>query len=888
MASTGTQITYNGNFYLKIRWDITSQNIATNRSGVRVRMYLGANSGWSLSDSSNSWALSIDGVNFSGSDVPVNINGSERLIADEQVFVDHNSNGTKSVWINGSVAGFYFGGINPSGFSAILDTIPRASSSSSSASWTATEELGIGIQRADSSFTHTIRVYVNNVLVASASDINTSWTFNLSSFHSNVVKNLGSASSVASRYEIDTYSGSTKIGSTFSRSGTVTAPASSTLSSVSSSFNVGDTLNYNINRANSSFSHKVELFYGATAVVTSTPGTGSTSVSLPTTDLYNRITTSNSGNVVLRITTYYTNTQNTDTQIRTPVNYNLTARITNSNPNPPSSISYSISGYTGVTGNTANAIVQGKTNVTVTFSGGSAINGATLVGYSIKANGMQDKPVTSAGTHPLGVLNSSGNGSIIVEAIDSRGNTASASVPITIIPYQRPVQSSSVRRDDGFSSSVTLTVRGIMSDVKIGGTRKNYIKSIQYRIKTSPAISFPSTYETINVGTNGSNVTYDDANGFTITRALTLSELQSHEIEVVVTDAFDGVSNTSETRNLILSTGQPLLWLDTDKLSVGVGVFPVGRDELRVKGYVHGGALSTTGHTLDSSGLSGGGTSFIKKSGNQLVLNDGGFNTSGIKLVGDVLGTGKLSANLTHSGDYFNIRSYSPTYGAGQAEIWYSDTDNRLRIGSRSDSNGTIRNTQLSVNDIEVSNITTPSGVSSLSLPTTTISTLDVTTSYTGGGSVTLTGTTASFKGYAFIASGTNGLLRVDGEMRVVTPDSSGTYRPLRASSFPTGSSISYKTNLERVDERVDALTLISETDVWHYHLKSNVDNFIFDKPKIGVIAEMVNPLIRDEDGVDPYSMVAVAWRAIQQLSEKVKEQEKELDDLKLALGVTE
>ena len=59
MASTGTQTTYNGNFYLKIRWDLTSQSIANNSSGVRVRMYIGANSGWSIVHSTNSWTLSI-------------------------------------------------------------------------------------------------------------------------------------------------------------------------------------------------------------------------------------------------------------------------------------------------------------------------------------------------------------------------------------------------------------------------------------------------------------------------------------------------------------------------------------------------------------------------------------------------------------------------------------------------------------------------------------------------------------------------------------------------------------------------------------------------------------------------------------------------------------
>ena len=167
-----------------------------------------------------------------------------------------------------------------------------------------------------------------------------------------------------------------------------------------------------------------------------------------------------------------------------------------------------------------------------------------------------------------------------------------------------------------------------------------------------------------------------------------------------------------------------------------------------------------------------------------------------------------------------------------------------------------------------------------MDLPSTKITTLNVTTGYTGGGSVTLTGTTAGFTGYAFIGTGTNLLLRTTGEVRAVMPDDPGSYRPVRGSSFPTSSSINYKTNLERVDERVDALALINETDVWHYHLKSNVDSFIFDKPKIGVITEMVNPLIRDEDGVDPYSMVALSWKAHQQQDAIIKAQADRISEL--------
>jgi hypothetical protein len=903
MASTGQQITYNGNYYLKIRWDITSQSVANNRSGVRVRMYIGANSGWSLSDSSNSWTLGVASSSFSGSNVSVSINGSEKLLADEQVFVDHNSDGTKNIAINGSVSGFYFGGINPASFTATLDAIPRASTSSSSASWTATNSLSVGISRADSSFTHTVRVYVGSTLVGTNTGVTTSTSFNSTAFHTNVVTAMGSSSTATARYEIDTFSGSSQIGSTYSRSGTVTAPSMSTIS-VPSSFDVGSTLNFTISRDNTEFSHKVELFWGATAIATDVELKNSISASLATSGLYSRITTSNSGTVTIRITTYYGDTQNSNTQIRTHINYTATARIVNSDPTPPTTLTYAISGYTAITGNTTNVIVQGKTSVSVTFNAGSARNSATITGYNIKVNGRQDLPVGASGTHSLGVLNTSGSGSIVVEIIDSRGNKASISTPITVIPYQSPAQSSTIRRDDGFGAASTLTVKGIMSDVKVSGARKNYIKSIQYRVKTSPATTFPTTYTPISVGTNGASVTYDNAGGFTIAHALTLADDKSHEIEVIVTDAFDGQSSTTQGKNLSLSTGKPLFWLDTDRLSVGVNAFPAINDTFEVGGAgIRTTALNVSGNAtisqatipiLNSTAGTFAGTltansSFITNS--NVTMNTGGTINIGVGTTTANSNQGSIRGNLTHTKDYFNIRSFdTAVYGAGQAEIWYSDTDNRVRFASRSDATGTIRTTKVAVGTIETNSIVLDSA-SQLSLPNTSITTLEVVTGITAGGSISLTGATATVNAYAVSGRDTDNLrVRSDGEV-VFLRRSSTANTNIRASTvfystLSQTSQVATKTNLEDIENRIDSLELINNSKIWHYHLKTDIEEGAYDKPKVGLLYEMSHPILRNDGGIDLYSMLSISWKAVQQLSDENKKLSSRVKDLERVLGV--
>jgi hypothetical protein len=111
-------------------------------------------------------------------------------------------------------------------------------------------------------------------------------------------------------------------------------------------------------------------------------------------------------------------------------------------------------------------------------------------------------------------------------------------------------------------------------------------------------------------------------------------------------------------------------------------------------------------------------------------------------------------------------------------------------------------------------------------------------------------------------------------EVRVTNHNfGSGSFMPIRASSFPTGSSIKFKDNLVKIEDTdISPLELIENTQIWQYHLKSNLEARVYDKPKIGVITEMISPVFRDEDGIDPYTMISLAWQSIKELSKELKE----------------
>ncbi|SFP82207.1 hypothetical protein SAMN05421839_1861, partial [Halolactibacillus halophilus] len=110
-----------------------------------------------------------------------------------------------------------------------------------------------------------------------------------------------------------------------------------------------------------------------------------------------------------------------------------------------------------------------------------------------------------------------------------------------------------------------------------------------------------------------------------------------------------------------------------------------------------------------------------------------------------------------------------------------------------------------------------------------------------------------------------------------------GSYIPVRASSFPTSSSIKYKDNIENFSD-YDAYRILDSTDVVTYHLKTNLEIGIYDKAKIGVLSEMIPREIRDEDGVDTYSMVSVLWKIAKVQKSKITQLEQRISDLEMVV----
>ena len=136
-----------------IGWSSSSNGSAANTSKVTATVYFRKTNGYTTRGTF-AGNLKIDGTSYSISRYGTWA-GSYIAIGSKSKTVTHNSDGKKSITISTtySNSGTDQAGTYTGSGTAVLDTIPRASSVSSSASWTAGNALTVSISRNASSFT---------------------------------------------------------------------------------------------------------------------------------------------------------------------------------------------------------------------------------------------------------------------------------------------------------------------------------------------------------------------------------------------------------------------------------------------------------------------------------------------------------------------------------------------------------------------------------------------------------------------------------------------------------------------------------------------------------------------------------------------------------------
>ena len=211
MATATFSGQYGHNMTLDVFSTGNSQNIADNNSRIGIQCYLRTNGYASVYGVNNvPITIHVDGGGaIERCNVNISQNSSQLILAKEYV-VGHNSDGTKTVSVSVNVA------INVGGYGSAtvnlsipLPTIPRASDVSA-ASGTIGSAMTINISRKNSAFTHTVKYSFGSKSGTIASGVGTSTTWTPPSDLATVLPNSTSGNGTIT---VETYSGSTKIGS---------------------------------------------------------------------------------------------------------------------------------------------------------------------------------------------------------------------------------------------------------------------------------------------------------------------------------------------------------------------------------------------------------------------------------------------------------------------------------------------------------------------------------------------------------------------------------------------------------------------------------------------------------------------------------------------------
>jgi hypothetical protein len=605
---------------LSVEWSAT-QDITNNKSTITAKMYWESTSSYGTISSSatKSGSIYIDGTwyDFSGAGLASLSGVQKKLIATKSRTITHNSAGELDITIDGwfnpdvTYSGQHFGTQSLTAKTFSVNTIPRKSSlTDTTPSFVAGSDFNMGISRASSTFSH--KAYIDvldyngtwqyiKVVEFSSSQTSKSSSFTTSE-KTEIFQRLGGRSSATFRVNLHTYNGSTSLGyNTYT--GTVTIPNLTTVSSVdgeagaSNRVYVDQSISIGLARHDSEFTHTLSIISAGNFSKTITGVGYSTTFTLNSTEqsqLYSDIGPDRDvidGNI--RVYTYYNGQQ-----VGSYKDYDLDFYVRPSTNAPTFSgtgITYADinSITTAVTGNNK-LIIQNKSSLRVsipTTAKATAKNGANMAKYTVTiGSGSASANFSSTATVNVdfGAVNSATNVTATIRAEDSRGFSTSVTLPITMIAYANPVVTSTPKRRNGFEDTIEIPLSGSFSPITISGAAKNDLvplsgqtSAAQYRYRENISGSAFSSWANLTVSKSGT--TYTGTTG-----EVALDNTKAYIFEVRVSDK---LSTTTVTKSV--SSGKPILFVDSVKDSVGINKFPSRDKSLELEGdfYVEKGLI---------------------------------------------------------------------------------------------------------------------------------------------------------------------------------------------------------------------------------------------------------------------------------------------------------
>ena len=238
-----------------------------------------------------------------------------------------------------------------------------------------------------------------------------------------------------------------------------------------------------------------------------------------------------------------------------------TMTVKNANPTITGASYADTNSTTTAITNNNQQIIQANSTVRFTFSSLAALKYATLTKVEITVNAVKVTSNLSGSsvsnkTVDFGTINSSSNQSASIKLTDSRGNTTTQSLNITMLAWSLPTAIISLYRKSNYYDETYLNVNADYSS--LGG---NNTITIQYQYKERSG----STWSSLT--------TIQDE----VTATISLDNTKAFDFRIIVADRIG-----STTYNAVLQMGIPIIFFDRLLRSVGIGTIPSQTNQLAV------------------------------------------------------------------------------------------------------------------------------------------------------------------------------------------------------------------------------------------------------------------------------------------------------------------
>lgn len=242
-----------------------------------------------------------------------------------------------------------------------------------------------------------------------------------------------------------------------------------------------------------------------------------------------------------------------------------TMTVKNANPTITGSSYADTNATTTAITNNNQQIIQGQSTVSFTFTSLAALKYATLTKVEVTVNAVTVSSNLSGSsvsnkTVAFGTINSTSNLAASIKLTDSRGNTTTQSLNITMLAWSLPTALISCARLNNYYSDTNLNVDAVYSSLD----NKNTI-TIQYQYKEVSSSSW-SALTTIQDN---------------VTTTVILDNTKQWNLKIIVTDRIG-----STIYNLTVDRGLPIIYFDRLKRSVGINTFPSADNVLESAGQI--------------------------------------------------------------------------------------------------------------------------------------------------------------------------------------------------------------------------------------------------------------------------------------------------------------